>query len=260
MKTVRILHCDFHPLTLQQTVDSIIEMIAKNERGYLCTVNVAILMMMRDNPRLADFVHRARFVVADGQPLIWASRGRTVSLPERVTGVDLVDHLCARAARLNMGIYLLGAQRDVLQKAAVRLRQTHSGLNICGIADGYFSPLEAPARARSVRESGARILIVAMGVPRQEEFVEQYWDELGVNFAMGVGGSFDVIAGLRHRAPHVLQTLGLEWAFRLIQEPRRLFPRYLTTNSRFVYLWMSDLLGRSEAFSPEHPWKRCGKG
>jgi N-acetylglucosaminyldiphosphoundecaprenol N-acetyl-beta-D-mannosaminyltransferase len=247
MSTAPILGCNFAPLTCRETLDEIFSLIKNGERGYLCTVNVAILMMMRRDAGLRNFIEKAWCCVADGTPLVWASRLLGRPLPERVTGVDLVETLCRRAAESDVGVYLLGAQRHVVERVARRLCERYPGLKINGYDDGYFEEEGAQARAEAVRDSGAKILIVAMGVPRQERFIEEQWERLGVNFAIGVGGSFDVLAGLRKRAPAFLQRIGLEWTYRLCQEPRRLFHRYLTTNSRFLFLmareWMLD--GRS---------------
>lgn len=235
MKTVPILNCEFGSVTLGDTVDWARDWIASGRSGYICTVNVAILMMMRSDPNLQRFVDGASLVVADGQPLVWASNLQAERLPERVTGVDLVEELCVLASREAFGVYFLGAKREVIETAVNRLKERNPALRVAGIADGYFGPDEAPERARAVRESGAKLLFVGMGVPRQEEFLESQWDELGVSLAVPVGGSFEVMAGTARRAPVFLQKIGMEWAFRLAQEPRRLWKRYLVTNTQFIF-------------------------
>ncbi|MEP6654952.1 MAG: WecB/TagA/CpsF family glycosyltransferase [Myxococcales bacterium] len=239
---VALLNGRFDPVTLDETVELITRRIHAGQRGYLCTVNVAILMMMRKDPRLQRFVDQAAMIVADGQPLIWSSRMLSRPLPERVAGVELVERLCERAAREGFGVYLLGAHQTVVSKLAERLVQKYPGLILSGVADGYFGAEESESRARAVAASGAKILVVAMGVPKQEHFIEEYWDRLNVPFAVGVGGSFDVLAGLRARAPEIVQRVGLEWFFRLAQEPRRLWKRYLTTNAEFMYLIAREIL------------------
>ena len=231
-----ILNGRFDRLSARQAVDELIQAVHARERGVLCTVNVAILMMMRSNARLQRFVESSRWTVADGQPLIWASHLGQQPLPERVTGIDLIDLLCARAVREGIGVYFLGADNKITRKTADVLRNRHPGLDVRGCADGYFSPEQAPARAQAVAESGAEVLFVAMGVPRQEYFIEEQWEHFGARVVIGVGGSFDVIAGFRKRAPSYIQRAGLEWAYRLVQEPRRLFKRYLVTNSQFLGL------------------------
>ena len=247
MKTVPILNGEFGLVTLRDTVDWARDWIQSGKQGYICTVNVAILMMMRSDPNLQRFVDGASLVVADGQPLIWASQLQQDRLPERVTGVDLVEELCALAAREGFNVYFLGARRDVIETAAQRLQARNPGLIVSGVADGYFNADEAPERARAVRESGAKLLFVGMGVPRQEGFLESQWDQLGVSLAIPVGGSFEVVAGTARRAPVFLQRVGMEWAFRLAQEPRRLWKRYLVTNSQFIF----HLLKSATSSGPE---------
>lgn len=231
----------FDAVTLSQCVDQLFSDMDHGRRGWLATVNVAILMMMRESPRLQSFVDRATWTVADGQPLVWASRWFHRPLPERVTGVDLVECLCERAVQRHETIYCLGATQDVVLGMMARLRERHPGLSITG-ADGYFKADEAAARAQAVAASGAKILLVGMGVPRQEQFIEEQWPLLNVNLAVGVGGSFDVLAGLRQRAPLWMQKVGLEWVFRLIQEPGRLWKRYFVTGMQFGALVLRALL------------------
>lgn len=240
---IEILNGRFAPITLDETVELVTRRIQAGERGYLCTVNVAILMMRQDS-RLQRFVDNAAMVVADGQPLIWGSRMLGRRLPERVAGVELVERLCERAAREGFGVYLLGGRRDVVEKVAARFKAQFPGLRLSGVDDGYFTDAESKQKAEAVARSGAKILIAAMGVPRQEWFIEEHWDRLGVPFAIGVGGSFDVLAGLRARAPVLVQRIGLEWMFRLAQEPGRLWKRYLVTNAQFLYLMSRELLVR----------------
>jgi N-acetylglucosaminyldiphosphoundecaprenol N-acetyl-beta-D-mannosaminyltransferase len=192
--------------------------------------------MMRSDRALQSFVERARWVVADGQPLVWASRLGPRPIPERVAGVDVMGALCARAVRDGFGVYLLGGTDETVQAAAAALARHYPGLTISGAASGYFSPRDAAGRVRTIAASGARLLFVGMGAPLQEQFIDRHWAALGVNVAVGVGGSFDVLAGKRWRAPALAQKLGMEWAFRAIQEPARLLPRYIQTSTRFLWL------------------------
>ena len=125
-------------------------------------------MMMRSNPRLQRFVDNARWVVADGQPLVWMARLAGTPIPERVTGMDLVDCLCAEAQREGFGVYFLGGTDDTVTSATVAMQRKYPALRICGRANGYFGDSEASARARAVADSGAKLLFAGMGVPRQE--------------------------------------------------------------------------------------------
>jgi N-acetylglucosaminyldiphosphoundecaprenol N-acetyl-beta-D-mannosaminyltransferase len=244
---VPILNARFDVLTLNQTVDAVFAMLRAPARGWLCTVNVAMLMHMREDRALQAYTDRAALVVADGQPLVWCARMFGGRLPERVAGIDLIDSLCRRAAAEGMGVYLLGSTSALLQKALGELRRRHPALQVDG-ADGYFDIGSAAgsARADAVRASGARLLLVGMGSPRQETFIAAHWDRLGVGMAIGVGGSFDVLAGARRRAHPWLRRAGLEWLVRLVQEPRRLLPRYLHSNTRFCWLLVEAVLGRAK--------------
>jgi N-acetylglucosaminyldiphosphoundecaprenol N-acetyl-beta-D-mannosaminyltransferase len=235
MERVQLLNGEFDPLTLSQTVDAIFEGLHAGKKGWLATVNVSILMMMRADPWLQKFVDRAALVVADGQPLIWFAPWLHQALPERVTGVDLVHSLCQRAEKEGKRIYLLGGTKPIVTQLADRLRAQYPALQL-GFDDGYFNKEQAPVRAEAIQAFGADILLVGMGVPRQERFIDEQWQRLDVGMAIGVGGSFDVLAGLR--------TIGMEWFFRLVQEPRRLFARYLTTNSLFLWLILRAVLQR----------------
>lgn len=249
----QILNGRFDKLSTEQTVEELIRAIQAGERGVLATVNVAILMMMRSNARLQRFVDSSRWTVADGQPLVWASHLWQQPLPERVTGIDLIDQLCARAAQERIGVYFLGAENSTVRATVEALQNRHRSLDVRGYADGYFGPEQAEARAKAVAESGAGLLFVAMGVPRQECFIEEQWDNLGARIVIGVGGSFDVIAGLRKRAPAFVQRIGLEWAYRLAQEPRRLFRRYLVTNSQFLGLISWSAIAQASHFRRATP-------
>ena len=241
-----ILNARFDPLTLLQTVDAVFDLLRAGRRGWLCTVNVSILMMMRSNWCLQNFVDRAVLTVADGQPLVWCASWFGRFLPERVAGIDLIDALCARAAREGKRVYLLGSTEETIDRAAQRLRERHANLHV-DWAHGYFSQDQSIAQADHIRASRADILFVGIGVPRQENFIDEQWDRLGVGMAIGVGGSFDVVGGRRLRAPVWMQKSGLEWIFRTIQEPRRLFPRYLITNSKMIWLVLRELLKTNRA-------------
>ncbi|MDO5681741.1 MAG: WecB/TagA/CpsF family glycosyltransferase [Propionibacteriaceae bacterium] len=246
MKKVRLLNGRFDHVTLEQSIDAIDRDTAAGVRGWAVTINVSILMMMRSDPELASFMHRARWTLADGQPLVWLSRALERELPERVTGVDLIDPLCERAIATGRKIYFLGATPDVIETLEARIRRDHPALE-CAFDDGYFSNVEAVDRAQAIADFGTDWLIVGMGVPRQEHFIEHHWDQFNVSMAVGVGGSFDVLAGLRKRAPLWMQRVGLEWLFRLLQEPRRLFLRYLVTNTQFMVLAARALFRRARA-------------
>lgn len=240
-----VLNGAFDPLTFDEAVDAIFKALHTGVRGWVCTVNVATLMAMRKNPQLQSFVERALLVVADGQPIVWCARLFGGRLPERVTGIDLIDALCRRAAAEGTRVYLLGSTPPLVVRAIGRLRERHPGL-IVGGSDGHF-PLEQSAeRAEAIRSRSIDLLFVGMGTPRQERYIEANWDRLGVGIAIGIGGSLDVLAGARLRARPWMGRAGLEWLVRMAQEPRRLTPRYLVTNTMFCLLIGRALLARAK--------------
>lgn len=238
-----ILNCRFDAVDEAGAANWAREILRSGRRGTISTVNVAILMMMRSDARLKRYIDDSGLIVADGQPLIWLSKLIGKPLPERVAGVELVHELVNVASEEKSGIYLMGAKQDIVEDVARKLTEQSPDAQIVGIQDGYFTQDESAARAQAIRESGAKLLIVAMGVPRQEQFLQDHWEDLNVQLAIGVGGSFDVIAGRTKRAPQWMQTVGLEWFFRMSQEPKRLAKRYFITNTQFIWLSGWTLLG-----------------
>jgi N-acetylglucosaminyldiphosphoundecaprenol N-acetyl-beta-D-mannosaminyltransferase len=205
-------------------------------------INAAKLVAMRDDARLRQSVAQCELVTADGQAVVWASRLLSDALPERVTGIDLMERLLARAAEKGYRVYVLGAKREVLECAVNRIRSDFPDLELAGYRDGYYDDADEPDVAETIKAAHPDILFVAMSSPRKEFFLATYRDRLQVPFVMGVGGAIDIFAGLRRRAPGFAQRLGFEWLFRMVQEPRRLGRRYLSTNLRFIMLVLREVL------------------
>lgn len=199
-------------------------------------INAAKLVAMRSDPELRQVVEACELVTADGQAVVWASRLLGDPLPGRVAGIDLMHELFALAERQSYSVYILGARAEVLACAVERIREAHPKLEIAGFRDGYFPPSEDRPVAEEIAACSPDMLFVAISSPRKEHFLGSYREVLNVPFVMGVGGAIDVVAGLTRRAPRLMQRLGLEWLYRLLQEPRRLFRRYLTTNIAFLVL------------------------
>jgi N-acetylglucosaminyldiphosphoundecaprenol N-acetyl-beta-D-mannosaminyltransferase len=199
-------------------------------------INAAKLVAMHDDADLRDTVLGCGLITADGQSVVWAARLLGDPVPERVAGIDLMHRLIARAAEHGHSVYFLGARPDVLEEAVRRLRSEHRDLRIAGYHDGYFGRAEEPQVADEIRAAAPDMLFVAMPTPQKEYFLSEHGERMGVPFSMGVGGAIDVVAGVARRAPVLMQRAGLEWLFRLAQEPRRMFRRYLTTNSRFIVM------------------------
>jgi N-acetylglucosaminyldiphosphoundecaprenol N-acetyl-beta-D-mannosaminyltransferase len=203
-----------------------------------------VLVAARDDERLRGIIERSAIVNADGQGVVVAARLLGQSLPGRVAGIDLMHELVALAEERGHSIYVLGARADVLERAIGILRERHARLRIAGYRDGYFGADEEPAVCAEIARSGADILFVAMGTPRKETFLAEHAEALGVPLLVGVGGAVDVLAGVTRRAPAAWQRLGLEWLYRMLQEPRRMFRRYATSNARFALLLAGALAGR----------------
>ncbi len=235
-----VLGCEIDRLDMTGTVARC--RLAIEERRYIqqVSVNAAKLVALRRDPHLRDIVNRCALVNADGQSVVWASRLLGDPLPERVAGIDLMTELLALAEEDSYRVFVLGARPDVLKSAIATLRTRYPDLMIAGYRHGYFLGEESHEVAAEVRTAGADILFVAMSSPRKEEWLGEYGPTLGAHVVMGVGGAIDVVAGVTRRAPDAWQRLGLEWLFRLAQEPRRMFPRYYVTNVQFVALVARD--------------------
>jgi len=222
-----------HPWTMAQTVAAIDHALAAGRFVQHAVVNVAKLMSARRDDSLRAALAACEIVSIDGMGVVWGARALGVPVPERVAGIDLFHELLALAERRGHPVFLLGAREQVLERAVTVLRRQHPALQLAGWHHGYFWDHEQALVAR-VRASGARLLFVAVSSPAKELFVHRWREALGVGFVMGVGGTFDVVAGYTRRAPRWMQGAGLEWAWRLAQEPRRMWRRYLLSNGEFA--------------------------
>jgi exopolysaccharide biosynthesis WecB/TagA/CpsF family protein len=222
-------------LTMDEVVTRCRDALHRRERMLIGVLNAAKVVSLGRDERLRESLLECDLLLADGQSVVWASRligGRP--LPERVAGIDLFERLLQLAEQERAGVYLLGAKPEVLATLRQRLRDQYPGLVIAGAHDGYFSADEAADVAADIAASGAQLLFLGMTSPKKEVFLKEFGPRLGVPIMHGVGGSFDVFAGVTRRAPLAWQRAGMEWAYRLVQEPGRLWRRYLTTNSAFV--------------------------
>ncbi len=231
-----ILGCPIDRLSMADTLAAIERAITAGRYTQHMAINAAKLVAMKDDPRLCEIIDGCGLVNADGQSVVWASRLLGDPLPERVAGIDLMDALLELARSRGFRVYFLGARAEVLESAVQRLQERYPELQVAGARDGYFTDDEAAEVCNAIRASRADALFVAMSSPRKEYFLGEFGPDLGVSFVMGVGGSIDVIAGITRRAPAAWQRLGLEWLYRLLQEPRRMFRRYAVTNTRFLAL------------------------
>jgi N-acetylglucosaminyldiphosphoundecaprenol N-acetyl-beta-D-mannosaminyltransferase len=231
-------------LTMAQAVDRCMGAIEGG--GYLSVgvVNAAKVVTMRRDPRLRDAVTGCDMVLADGQSVVWASRMLRAPLPERVAGIDLFLELLEEAADRGYSVYFLGARPDVLERMLAEAADRFPGLKVAGARDGYFAAADEPEVAADIRRSGADLLFLGMSSPKKELFLRQWGAQTGARVMHGVGGSFDVLAGMTSRAPDWWRRNGLEWLYRALQEPLRLGPRYLKTNFSFMALVAREMMHR----------------
>jgi N-acetylglucosaminyldiphosphoundecaprenol N-acetyl-beta-D-mannosaminyltransferase len=241
---------DIDALTLEESVRRCMGAVADRQPIEVGVVNAAKIVRMREDRHLREAVAGADLILADGQSVVWASRFLGAPLPERVAGIDLFTGLLAAAERDGRSVYLLGARPEVLAATLAEVRRRHPDLVIAGSRDGYFTDGEAAEVADAVRGSGADLLFLGMTSPKKELFCARHGTRTGAMVIHGVGGSFDVLAGLVRRAPQAWQRLGLEWLYRLLQEPRRLGPRYLETNVKFISLALAARFQRQPEEAP----------
>ena len=228
---VRLFGVPVDLLTIDETVERCQELIEQRRPVQHAFINAAEAVMMEDVPGFRETFAACDVVNADGQSIVWAARLLGVALSGRVAGPDLMERLLQRAEREGYPVHFLGANAEVLEDFEVAVLKQHPRLAIAGRHHGYFD--DDVAAADDIRRSGARLLFVAISSPRKEFFLSRNLERIGPIFAMGVGGSFDLLAGVTRRAPRWMQDAGLEWMFRLIQEPRRMWKRYLIGNARF---------------------------
>jgi N-acetylglucosaminyldiphosphoundecaprenol N-acetyl-beta-D-mannosaminyltransferase len=218
--------------------------IARRGRLLVGVVNAAKVVNMRRDPALRQAVLAADMILADGASIVLASRVLGRSLPERVTGIDLMTRLLQRGNERGYRVFCLGATDDVLDQVAGRIAADYPNLRLVGRRNGYYTPAEEAAVADEIAAAHPDMLFVAMTSPKKELFLARWSARLNVPVCHGVGGAFDVLAGKVKRAPRAWQALGLEWLYRVLQEPGRLWKRYLVTNTLFCGLVLRELAAR----------------
>lgn len=237
MRKIRLFDIDVDNLTMSETLDLISQNIKERKQIHHCVINAGKVVAMQHNVELFESVASADLINADGMGIVYASRFLGKTLKERVTGIDLMIHLLSICSREEYTAYFLGAKKEIVEAVVNTVRQNYGEQVVAGYRDGYFNPEEEDSIAQEINESNANILFVAITSPKKENFLHRHKDALkNVNFIMGVGGSFDVIAGKVKRAPVWMQNIGLEWFYRFIQEPGRMWKRYLVGNTQFIWL------------------------
>lgn len=241
-KRISVAGCPVDMISLDEVVDELCQRIDQRRRTHVVFINAAKVVRCRQSPDLRAAVERADMLLADGVPIVWASRLRRTPLPGRVNGTDLMERMLATSAEHGYSVYLLGARPEVLQHVIAEIQNRYPRIKIVGFRHGYFSKADETNIVRDINESRPDLLLIGMSTPQKELWGDRHLHSLDVAVCQGVGGSFDVLAGLTTRAPLWMQHYGLEWFYRLLQEPRRLWRRYLETNCVFVWLVLVDLV------------------
>lgn len=250
---VRLLSTDISALGFAETVTTLITWAKQQQRAgkVVCMANVHMLVEAHGDPDFSSVLRRANLVIPDGMPLVWLMRRAGAINQERVAGMDLLPALCGEAERESIGVYFLGDTPAVLGKIRQRLSETHPKLRVAGMESPPFrdlSPADDTAIVGRINQADVGLVFVALGCPKQERWMGRNQGRVRA-VMVGLGAALPVYAGIRRRAPRYMQRNGLEWLFRLAQEPRRLWKRYLTTNLRFLG-WVIRDARRAQGESP----------
>jgi N-acetylglucosaminyldiphosphoundecaprenol N-acetyl-beta-D-mannosaminyltransferase len=241
IETVNILGVRVARMGMSQVLEWIRIMIDQGRPRHIVTANAEIIYKAYREPDFNRLIGNADLITADGSGVVWASKTLGQPVPERVTGIDLINKLFSYAHEKGWKIYFLGAKPEVVEKAVLSTLGKYPKLHICGYHHGYFHQEEEPQIVSNIAKEKPDILLVALGAPKQEQFIQRYIKELNVPISIGVGGSFDVLAGVAERAPESMQKYGLEWLYRLYKDPKR-YKRMLAL-PRFVLAVLRQKLG-----------------
>ncbi len=230
-----------HTATMKATIETILNRIEQSVFTQHVVVNVAKLVNMKSDTLLRESVTSCDIINIDGMGVVWGARLCGNHVPERVAGIDLFLALVKEAAQQGLPVFFLGAQQNIVAETAKKMLELHPSLILAGYHHGYFWENEEEV-VEKINASRAIMLFVAITSPKKENFINRWKNQLGVQFVMGVGGTFDVVAGKAKRAPLLLQRNGLEWVYRIWQEPRRMWKRYLITNTKYAGMLLREIL------------------
>jgi len=235
-RRANFLGCPVDCLSSAQLLDELTWAIRRCEAPKVIQfVNANKVAMVRRDASMGELLGRADYVLADGQPMLPMASMLGIRIPERIDGIGLMGKLLGLAERNGFSVYLLGAKQEIVEECVRRIEAGYPNVRIAGYRNGYFKPEEIPEIAEAVSATRPDFLFLGMGSPMKERLADEWTEALGARVIQGVGGSFDVMAGMVKRAPVWMQRCGIEWLYRVLQEPRRMFWRYTTTNS--ICLW-----------------------
>lgn len=233
---MEILNIPVNPVSMTEVIDFLDCAIQKNEQNFLVTANAEIIMLAQNDEEYKKILtEQTNIILPDGAGVVWAGRHLGYSVPERVAGFDLFKKLLTLANAKSYKVFFFGGAEGIAQKAAEIAKKENPNLQVVGTLNGYFKDDECEEIVKKINDSGADLLFVALGAPKQEKWLAQWKEKLQPKLLMGIGGSFDVLSGKTKRAPVWMQKAGLEWFFRLIKEPFR-FKRMFTALPQFVIM------------------------
>lgn len=240
MPKIEFMNIQIDNLTMQETLDEIDHLVIKNEKSYIVTPNVDHIVKLEKDKELKKVYENAALVLADGKPLIWISKLYKKPIKEKISGSDLFPLMCEMAANKKYSMFFLGAAEGVANKAAYNLKQKYNNLNVVGTYSPPYgfekSDKEIEKIIGMINDAKPDILIVGLGCPKQEKFIYKYKEQLNVPVSLGLGASLDFEAGNIKRAPKWMANHGLEWFYRMIQDPKRLIKRYLLDDVKIIKL------------------------
>lgn len=239
---VTFLNTAFDCMPQAEAVQTVLEHLLERRGKRIFYANAHTMVTASQDTGLNQALQRCDLLLADGSGVRWGSALLGAPLTYNLNGTDLVPALCRAGSERQLSVYLLGGQPGVAQEAARNLQAACPGLIIAGAQHGYFTPEELPEVLENIRQARPHLLLVAMGVPKQEIWIDQYADQLPGISCMGVGGLFDFLAKRVRRAPRLVRAVGMEWSWRLLMEPNRLWKRYLIGNLRFIRLVATQML------------------
>ena len=247
MSRIKFLNIEVDNLTMEESISRIEDLIIKRNNSYVVTPNVDHIVKLEDDEELREVYRNADLIVTDGMPLIWISNLTGEKIKEKISGSDLFPKLCERATKKGYSIFLLGAAEGIAEIAKKNLEEKYLGINIVGTYSPSFgfekNENEIDKIINIINEKKPDILAVGVGAPKQEKFIYKYKDRLNVPVSLAIGATIDFEAGNVKRAPKFMQNLGLEWFYRLIKEPKRMFRRYLVDDLKIIKIIFEYIKG-----------------
>ncbi len=235
-ETVNILGVSIDNITADAALEKAVALLGEEGVSKIYTPNPEIIMAARADEKFQEILNRADLCTPDGIGVVYGAKILKTPVRERVAGFDLACGLLARIAQTGEGVFLFGAKPGVAERAAAKMKENYPGLNVAGTHDGYFKAEEEEGIVRQINESGAKLLLVCLGAPKQEKWIAAHQEELKVNLCMGVGGALDVLAGEVKRAPKLFIRLNLEWLYRLLKQPSRI-GRFMALPKFMIVVW-----------------------